>query len=200
MSFLGPLPLTLFAYIAAGAAVLTIGAYIIKMRRRRFEVPFSQLWKRVLEQKDANALWKQLRRLMSLLFILLILGLVMFAALDPTLGAVSRKARSVVILVDASASMKAMDGDKAGKQARLDVAKDRAKALVDSMGGGDLGRRRHRRERHPCGLTARARSRGRRAARPAEPVDRAGVGRRVSGGAARDGEVGRGEAGHGHGL
>jgi len=138
MSFLGPLPLTLFAYIAAGAAVLAIGAYIIKMRRRRFEVPFSQLWKRVLEQKDANALWKQLRRLMSLLFILLILGLVMFAALDPTLGAVSRKARSVVILVDASASMKAMDGDKAGKQARLDVAKDRAKALVDSMGGGDL--------------------------------------------------------------
>ncbi len=138
MSFLGPLPATLFAYIAAGAAVLAIGAYIIKMRRRRFEVPFSQLWKRVLEQKDANALWKQLRRLMSLLFILLILGLVLFAALDPTLGSVSHKARSVVILVDASASMKAMDGDKAGKQARLEVAKDRAKALVDSMGGGDL--------------------------------------------------------------
>ena len=55
---------------------LAIGAYIIKMRRRRFEVPFSALWKRVLEQKDANALWKQLKRLMSLLLILLILAIV----------------------------------------------------------------------------------------------------------------------------
>ena len=83
MSFLGPIGLDVWAYVAIGAAVLAVGAYIIKMRRRRFEVPFSQLWRRVLEQKDANALWKQLKRLMSLLLILLILGLVLFAALDP---------------------------------------------------------------------------------------------------------------------
>ena len=138
MSFLGPIPLAMFAWIAGGAAVLAISAYIIKMRRRRFEVPFSRLWQRVLEQKDANALWKQLKRLISLLLILLILGIILFAALDPTLGAVSRKARSVVVLLDASASMKAMDGDEAGKKSRLDAAKERTKALIDSMGGGDL--------------------------------------------------------------
>jgi hypothetical protein len=138
VSFLGPIALSTWAYIAAGAAALAVSAYIIKMRRRRFEVPFSQLWKRVLEQKDANALWKQLKRLISLVFILLILALVLFAALDPTLGAVDRKARSVVILVDASASMKAMDGDEAGKESRMDVAKERAKRLVDGMGGGDI--------------------------------------------------------------
>jgi hypothetical protein len=138
MSFLGPIALSTWAYIAAGAAALAVSAYIIKMRRRRFEVPFSQLWKRVLEQKDANALWKQLKRLISLVFILVILALVLFAALDPTLGAVDRKARSVVILVDASASMKTMDGDEAGKESRMDVAKERAKRLVDGMGGGDI--------------------------------------------------------------
>jgi hypothetical protein len=44
----------------------------------------------------------------------------------------------VVILLDASASMKTMDGDEAGKKSRMDVAKDKAKHLVDSMGGGDL--------------------------------------------------------------
>src|SRR5215475_9722531 len=108
------------------------------MRRRRFEVPFSHLWRRVLEQKDANALWKQLKRLLSLLLILLILGVVLFAALDPTLGAIDRKARSVVILVDASASMKTMDGSEDGKESRLDEAKHRAKRLIDSMGGGDV--------------------------------------------------------------
>src|SRR5262245_43254458 len=106
MSFLGPIATSLWAWIAVGAAALVIGAYIIKMRRRRFEVPFVQLWKRVLEQKDANALWKQLKRLISLLLMLLIFGLILFAALDPTLGAADRKARNVVILIDSSGSMK----------------------------------------------------------------------------------------------
>jgi len=138
MSVLGPIPLALFAWVAGAAAVLAIGAYIIKMRRRRFEVPFSRLWQRVLEQRDANALWKQLKRLMSLLLILLIIAIMLFAALDPTLGVTDHQARSVVILIDASASMKASDGNDKSDQSRLDAAKDRAKHLVDGMGGGDV--------------------------------------------------------------
>ena len=138
MSLLGPLGGSLFLYVAVGAAALAIGAYIIKMRRRRFEVPFSHLWKRVLEHKDSNALWKQLKRLLSLLLILAILGIVLFAALDPTLGATDREARSVVVLIDASASMKTMDGDADGTMSRIEAAKRRAGALIDSMGGGDI--------------------------------------------------------------
>lgn len=146
MSILGPIPLALFAWVAGGAAVLAIGAYIIKMRRRRFEVPFSRLWQRVLEQRDANALWKQFKRLLSLLLILLIIAIMLFAALDPTLGAVDREARSVVILFDASASMTAMDGEAEGNdrgndrgnRSRLDAAKDKTKRLIDGMGGGDV--------------------------------------------------------------
>src|SRR5215470_8152993 len=138
MSFLGPIPVAVFLWVAGGAAVLAIGAYIIKMQRRRFEVPFSRLWQRVLDQRDANALWKQLKRLLSLLLILGIVAIMLFAALDPTLGAVDRKARSVVVLLDASASMKAMDGNDRGDQSRLDAAKARAKHLIDGMGGGDV--------------------------------------------------------------
>ncbi|HEY0192023.1 MAG TPA: VWA domain-containing protein [Kofleriaceae bacterium] len=138
MSILGPIPAALFAWIAAGAAALVIGAYIIKMRRRRFEVPFSKLWQRVLDQRDANSLWKQLKRVLSLLLILGIIAIMLFAALDPTLGAVDREARSVVILFDASASMKAMDGNANGDQSRLDAAKAAAKQLIDGMGGGDV--------------------------------------------------------------
>ena len=137
MTFLG-IGTSMFTYVAVAAAALAIGAYIIKMRRRRFEVPFSQLWRRVLEQKDANSLWKQLKRLLSLLLILLILGVLLFAALDPTLGGVDREARNVVVLLDASGSMKTMDGDDTGKQSRIDAAKKAAKRLIDSMGGGDL--------------------------------------------------------------
>jgi Ca-activated chloride channel homolog len=138
MSILGPIPFAVFAWVAVGAAALVIGAYIIKMRRRRFEVPFSQLWRRVLDQRDANALWQQLKRLMSLLLILLIIAIMLFAVLDPTLGAVDRQARSVVILFDASASMKAMDGDEAGERSRLDAAKEATRRLLDGMGGSDV--------------------------------------------------------------
>jgi hypothetical protein len=138
VSILGPIPFAVFAWIAGGAAALAIGAYIIKMRRRRFEVPFSRLWQRVLEQRDASALWKQLKRLLSLLLILFIIAIMLFAALDPTLGVTDRKARSVVVLFDASASMKAMDGNDKGDQSRLDAAKARARRLIDGMGGGDV--------------------------------------------------------------
>ncbi|HEY5948103.1 MAG TPA: vWA domain-containing protein [Kofleriaceae bacterium] len=138
MSFLGPIAGSMWAYVAIAGALLVVGAYIIKMRRRRFEVPFVQLWKRVLEQKDANALWKQLKRLISLLLMLLILGLILFAALDPTLGVADRKARSVVILLDSSGSMKTLDGNAAGTKSRIEVAKQKADDLIDSMGGGDV--------------------------------------------------------------
>jgi len=138
MTFLGPIGGSTFMWIAIGGAALIISAYIIKMRRRRFEVPFAHLWRRVLQEKDANALWKHLKRLLSLLFILAIMGILLFASQDPTLGAVDRDARNVVVLIDASASMKAIDGDAEGKTSRMDAAKQAAVELVESMGGGDL--------------------------------------------------------------
>jgi len=139
VNFLGPIPAATVAWTALAAGVLTVLAYVIKMRRRRFEVPFGNLWKRVLDQRDANSLFKQLKRLLSLLLLLAILGLVFVAALGPTLGGRDAAAKSVVILIDASASMKAQDGDAARpKLTRLERAKERAKDLIDSMGGGDL--------------------------------------------------------------
>jgi hypothetical protein len=140
VSFLSPLSAAMVGWIGAAAALLTVTAYIIKMRRRRFEVPFSRLWQRVLDQKDASALWKHLRRLLSLLLALFVLGLFLLAALGPTLGGTDRRARSVVVLIDASASMKTLDGAPEGETAitRLDAAKRAAKELIDGMGGGDV--------------------------------------------------------------
>ena len=139
MSWLSTLPGTTVAWAAAIAAALTVLAYIIKMRRRRFEVPFSSLWKRVLEQRDANSLFKQLKRLLSLLLALAILALLFVAMLGPTLGLRDHRARTVVILLDASASMKATDGDgdRPGLT-RMARARERAQDLLDSLGGGDL--------------------------------------------------------------
>jgi hypothetical protein len=88
---------------------LAVVAYILKMRRRRFEVPFSTLWQRVLREKESTSLWRHLRRLLSLLLMLAILGLLLFAARDPKLGSADKDAKHVVIIIDASASMKTLD-------------------------------------------------------------------------------------------
>lgn len=138
MTFLGPVGMELWWTIALGATLLAIGAYIVKMRRRRFEVPFVQLWQRVLDQNHANSLWKRFRRLLSLLLILAILGIMLFAALDPTQGTARREAQSLVILVDTSASMQAMDGEATGSQSRMNVAKQKAAQLVAAMNSADL--------------------------------------------------------------
>lgn len=138
MTFPGPIAPGLSLAVALAAAVLAGLAYVIKMRRRRFEVPFAKLWQRVVEHNDANALWKRLRRLLSLLLVLAILGIVLFAALDPTLGGVDRDARSVVIVVDTSASMQTTDGNAAGTESRIEVAKRHAAQLVAAMSGGDV--------------------------------------------------------------
>jgi hypothetical protein len=116
-----------------GLAVL---AYVLKMRRRRFEVPFSTLWQRVLREKEATSLWKRLKRLLSLLLTLLVLGLLLLAATEPRLGAADHDARSVVILLDASASMKARDGGDE-QRTRMDAAIDQVRDIIEGMGGGD---------------------------------------------------------------
>jgi hypothetical protein len=139
VNFPTPIPITTLEYAAAGAAALTTIAYILKIRRRRFEVPFSTLWHRVLEQRDANALWKQLKRILSLLLMFFILGLIFLAALNPTQGGMHAKARSVVVLLDTSASMKSTDGDPDHPGVtRMQVAKKKADELIDSMGGSDV--------------------------------------------------------------
>lgn len=170
MSFLTPIALQTVLVVAGALAGLTVVAYILKMRRRRFEVPFSALWQRVLKEKESQSLFKQLRRLLSLLLQLVILALIVLAVLDPRIGEESRAARHVVIIVDASASMKALDEQPGGSDAgdtgdaenvatdgaagagtpsadtapdgprvsRMQVAREKARELLDAMGGGDM--------------------------------------------------------------
>ena len=139
MNFLAPIPLSTIATFAAIAGGLTIVAYILKMRRRRFEVPFSTLWQRVLKKKETTSLWRHLRRLLSLLLAALaILGTMFLATTEPELGEADEDARNIVLVVDASASMETVDERRGSdKVTRLEKAKEKAHELVDSMGGGD---------------------------------------------------------------
>ena len=120
---------------AAGSAVLTV-LYVLRQRRRRLEVPFSPLWQKVLGQSEAQSLWQKLLRVLSLLLQLVILGLLTLSLGDPRLGR-STEGRSLVLLIDASASMQAQVPLLPGKT-RLDLARAEAEQIIRGLHGDDL--------------------------------------------------------------
>lgn len=137
MNLLAPIASGTIATVAAVLAGLLVLAYILKMRRRRFEVPFSTLWQRVLKEKEATSLWRHLKRLLSLLLLVTMVGLLLFAALEPELGGAREDARSIVIIVDASASMKTIDEGEDGSESRMAAARKQVLLLLDGMSADD---------------------------------------------------------------
>lgn len=88
----------------AAASLLTVLLYLLRLQRRPVVVPYLALWQSVLGDAKATAWRSQLRRLLSLLLSLLIVAALFFALSDPSNGK-PKPGRSVVVLVDVSASM-----------------------------------------------------------------------------------------------
>ncbi len=132
MTFAG-LPLATLLGLGAAALALTVVFYILKLRRRPVAVPFAPLWHSVLGDKDASRLFSQLRRWLSLLLQLLLVLALLAALADPRPTASLGTGRNIVLLVDASASMKATDV----KPTRLATAKDEARKILRGLGGSD---------------------------------------------------------------
>lgn len=125
-----------FAQLAALFACTGLGVvalYFLKLRRRRVSVPFSALWDRILRDREATALFSKLKRVLSLLLQLALLGLLVLALGKPRLGERLLAGRTVVVLVDASASMQAIDVSPS----RFAQAKDEVRKMVRGLGGGD---------------------------------------------------------------
>lgn len=140
--------------LQAGAALaaLVVVFYILKLRRRPIPVPFAPLWQRILRDKEATTLFSQLKRLLSLLLQLALLLLMLLALGDPRTAVRTTDGRHIVLLVDASASMKAIDvpqrqasaseaaaesGDTRAPRTRLDLGKERAREAIRGLGGSD---------------------------------------------------------------
>jgi Ca-activated chloride channel homolog len=130
---LSGLPLAQLLMIAGGAASVTVLLYILKLRRRAVPVPFARIWDAVFRDRQATELFSKLRRLLSLLFQLALLALLIFALGDPKPKASLLEGRHLVVLVDGSASMKAIDV----KPSRIEVAKAEVKKLVRGLGTAD---------------------------------------------------------------
>jgi len=132
MTFLG-LPLGTLAALFGGMAALTAVLYVLKLRRRAVAVPFARIWDSVLRDRESSTLFSQLKRWLSLLLQLALVAAMVLALGDPRLGIGATDGRNVVVLVDASASMKATDE----APSRLERAKSEARRFVKGLGASD---------------------------------------------------------------
>lgn len=128
MSFVTPLALLL-----GGLALPLVALYFLKLRRRRVKVPSVLLWQAFQRSERLATPFERFRRNLLLWIQLLILLLLVLAAARPFLRTQASLARSVVLVVDTSASMGATDVSPT----RLGDALKTARALVSSMGPSD---------------------------------------------------------------
>ncbi len=129
MELLAPLALTALLPLA-GAIILL---YLLKLRRRDFVVPSVFLWRRAVQDVQANAPFQKLRKNLLLILQLLALAALVAGLAAPYFLAQRVGGKSTLIVLDASASMKASDVDGS----RFAEAKRVAEEIVQGMGRRD---------------------------------------------------------------
>lgn len=125
MSFLAPLAF----WIAAAVLPALIVLYFLKLRRREQIIPSTLLWKRAVQDLQVNAPFQRLRKNLLLFLQMLVLIAGVFALARPIVKSDISDEKSVVILIDRSASMNTLEGGKT----RLELAKEQAVRHVKAM-------------------------------------------------------------------
>ncbi len=132
----------LFSGALSGTAMLAIGTvgaaaitalYLVRLRRRRVVVAFAPLWLGLAGEPRATRVSRRLRHWLSLALALALFGSIWVGAVDPRPVAVDRAGRSLVILIDRSASMSARDEPGS----RLRAAKARAIEIAAGLTPAD---------------------------------------------------------------
>lgn len=122
------------AGLALGAlAVPLIGLYFLRIRRQRVRVPSLLLWQEVAKVQALATPFERFRKSLLLLLQLLLLLLLTLAFARPFLEDEFEAGRSLVLVVDVSASM----GSEDGTPTRLDSAVAEARRAVSDLGTGD---------------------------------------------------------------
>lgn len=108
-------------------ALALVALYTIRSKPRVQTLPSLRLWRMVLAKKRPNSFLSRWRNSLFLLLQLLVLLAAALALARPVLD--SDTGGDVVVVVDTSASMGAVDG-------RFEAAKDQARALLDRLDPG----------------------------------------------------------------
>ncbi len=114
-----------------GLLVPLIIFYFLKLKRPRLELPSLALWRQVISDQRVNSPFQRFRRNLLLLLQILLLCLLVLAAMQPYWRGDLADAQYLPILIDASASMGAID--QSTGQPRLELAKREVRRIVDSL-------------------------------------------------------------------
>jgi Ca-activated chloride channel homolog len=124
MQFLTPL-----GFALASLAIPIILLYMLKLRRKQVQVSSTFLWQQLLRDQQANAPWQKLKRNLLLILQLLILAALVIALARPALSVPVVATGSVIVLLDASASMNATDVNVS----RFEQARNSVNDLIDGL-------------------------------------------------------------------
>lgn len=113
-------------------AVPILLLYMLKLRRKQVQVSSILLWERLLRDQQANTPWQKLKRNLLLFLQLLILAALVLAFARPALPTPVVASGSVIVLLDASASMNATDASPT----RFETARRSIQTLINSLSGG----------------------------------------------------------------
>ncbi|MCB9683457.1 MAG: VWA domain-containing protein [Alphaproteobacteria bacterium] len=122
------------AGLALGSlAVPLVALYFLKLRRRRVVVPSLLPWQALRRNEQLMSPFQKFRRHLLMLVQLLLLALLVLAFARPFLEGGSSDARSLVVIVDTTASMGATDRSPN----RFEEARGRARRIVDGLSPSD---------------------------------------------------------------
>lgn len=128
MNFLYPLG---FAF--AAVLPLIVLMYLLRLKRQKVVLSSILLWRKSLQDLQANAPFQKLRNNLLLWLQLLVAAMLVLGLARPMMNLAGMRGQSFIALVDTSASMKAMEGG----QARIDQARDALMTMIDDLGKGD---------------------------------------------------------------
>ena len=124
------------AAIVAGALAIpaVIALYLLKLRRRPLRVSSTVLWMQAAHDLQVNVPLRWLKASLLLILQLLIVACLALALGRPALERGASSARKVILIIDRSASMSAVDAGTSFS--RLDRARDQATKIIDDLARG----------------------------------------------------------------
>jgi hypothetical protein len=131
VNVLQPLALALAAALVPALILL----YLLKVRRRDFEVGSTYLWTHLLRDLAAHEPWQRLHWSVLLTAQLLAMGLLIFAVARPFYTAQAAESIHAIILLDGSASMQMTDVTPS----RFEVARQEARRLIHDLPDDSIG-------------------------------------------------------------
>lgn len=126
-------PVNLFWLIPLAGGIIVL--WMLRLRRQDVTVPSLFLWRALLKDSQANTPFQKLRRHLLLVLQLLAALLLILALAKPFVYGHTLTGRTIVFIIDTSASMSATDV----KPSRLEEAKSEANQFIDrEMNGSDV--------------------------------------------------------------